>query len=193
MARPREFDTDSALDSAMDMFWKKGYDATSLDDLCEETGLSRSSLYAAFGSKRGLLLQTIDRYVARRIPDLTELLDQHKSVRQACAALARHFIDDIVEGPGRIGCFLGNCAAGLPREDRVAAKHVRDALHVTEKTFYEALASAQAAGELRRDADVAALARFLTTGFQGLRLVGKVNPDRDYLEDVAATMLRCLE
>lgn len=65
MARPREFDADIALDRATDVFWAKGYEATSLDDLCEATGLSRSSLYAAFGTKRDLLLQSVDRYVER--------------------------------------------------------------------------------------------------------------------------------
>ena len=61
MARPREFDADTALERAMAMFWSKGYEATSLDDLCEVTGLSRSSLYATFGSKRDLLLRSVDR------------------------------------------------------------------------------------------------------------------------------------
>ncbi len=68
MARPREFDIDIALDRAMEAFWEKGYEATSLDDLCEVTGLSRSSLYATFGSKRKLLLRSVDRYVDRRNP-----------------------------------------------------------------------------------------------------------------------------
>ena len=66
MARQREFDADAALDRAMDLFWSKGYEATSLDDLCEVTGLSRSSLYAAFGSKRNLLLRSVERYVEQR-------------------------------------------------------------------------------------------------------------------------------
>ena len=193
MARPREFNIDTALERAMDVFWSKGYEATSLDDLCEVTGLSRSSLYATFGSKRSLLLKSVDRYVEQRNPKLAAILAQPLPIRDAFAALARQFIDQIVSGPGRRGCFLGNCAAELPRSDRAALARVRQGLESTEATFRDALAQAQSRGELAADADVSALARFLMSGFQGLRLVGKVNPDRSTLEDIAGTMLRCLE
>ena len=177
----------------MAVFWSKGYEATSLDDLCEVTGLSRSSLYATFGSKRNLLLRTVDRYVEQRIPSIAAVLSQALPIREAIADLLRQFIDQIVSGPGRRGCFLGNCAAELPRGDRAALARVREGLESTQATFGAALARAKARGELRSGADVDALARFLTAGFQGLRLVGKVNPDRAVLEDIAATMLRCLE
>ena len=74
MARPREFDADIALDRALELFWSKGYEASSLDELCDATGLSRSSLYATFGSKRNLLLRTVDRYFERRTPRIAEAL-----------------------------------------------------------------------------------------------------------------------
>lgn len=193
MARPREFDVDAALDRAMEAFWSKGYEATSLDDLCEVTGLSRSSLYATFGSKRNLLLQTVDRYVARRNPSMAAILAQPGSVHDAFGALARQFIDQIVSGPGRRGCFLGNCAAELPRNDRTALARVRQGLEATESTFRNALVSAKARGGLSSTIDVDATARFLTAGFQGLRLMGKVSPDRMVLENIASTMLQCLE
>jgi TetR/AcrR family transcriptional regulator, transcriptional repressor for nem operon len=193
MARQREFDADAALDRAMEVFWSKGYEATSLDDLCEVTGLSRSSLYAAFGSKRNLLLRSVERYVAQRNPRITAVLAQPGLVRDAFAALASQFIDQIVAGPGRRGCFLGNCAAELPRSDRAALARVKQGLATTEAAFCGALVRARARGELPPGADVDALARFLTAGFQGLRLVGKVNPDRAVLEDIARTMLQCLE
>ena len=193
MARPREFDTDVALDRAMDVFWSKGYEATSLDDLCEATGLSRSSLYATFGSKRDLLLQTVDRYVERRTPNIAAALARPLPIRDAIAALLDDFIEQIVSGPGRRGCFLGNCAAELPRHDRGALARVRQGLARTEATFREALVRAKAQGELAPAADAEALARFLTAGFQGLRLVGKANPDRAVLEDIARTILRCLD
>ena len=192
MARPREFDVNAALERAMDVFWSKGYEATSLDDLCEATGLSRSSLYATFGNKRDLLLQTVDRYSERRTPSIKAVLARQPNIHEGIAALLREFIDQIVSGAGRRGCFLGNCAAELPRNDRTALARVRRGLARTEETFREALARAAARGELPVGADVDALARFLTASFQGLRLVGKVNPDRAILEDIAATILRCL-
>ena len=193
MARPREFDVNAALERAMDVFWSKGYEATSLDDLCEATGLSRSSLYATFGNKRDLLLQTVDRYIERRTPNIRAVLAREPNIHKGIAALLREFIDQIVSGAGRRGCFLGNCAAELPRGDRTALARVRRGLARTEETFREALARAAAGGELPVGADVDALARFLTASFQGLRLVGKVNPDRAVLEDIAATILRCLD
>jgi TetR/AcrR family transcriptional repressor of nem operon len=193
MGRPREFDEDTALDRVVDVLWTKGYEATSLDDLCEATGLSRSSLYATFGSKRDLLLRSVDRYVERRTPNIAAMLARPLPVRDAFAALLGEFIDQIVSGSGRRGCFLGNCAAELPRGDRAAMAQVRQGLGRTEGIFRDALARAQARNELSSRADVAALARFLTAGIQGLRLVGKVNPDRGMLEDIAATMLRCLD
>jgi TetR/AcrR family transcriptional repressor of nem operon len=193
MSRPREFDAEVALESAMELLWTKGYEATSLDDLCEVTGLSRSSFYATFGSKRKLLLQSVDRYVERRVPKLVETLARPLPVHDAFAALLNDFIGQIVAGSGRRGCFLGNCAAELPRSDRGALTQVRQGLGRTEAVFREALARAQARGELQPTADVDALARFLTAGIQGLRLVGKVNPDRSALEDIAATMLKCLK
>ena len=83
----------------MDVFWSKGYEATSLDDLCEVTGLSRSSIYATFGSKRNLLLQSVDRYVERRTPDIAAVLAQPLPIREAFAALAA-----AVHRPDRLRC-----------------------------------------------------------------------------------------
>jgi len=193
MARPREFDVEVALGRAMEIFWSKGYGATSLDDLCEVTGLSRSSLYATFGSKRDLLLRSVERYVRQRNPQIAAALARPLPIRDAFAALAGELIDQIIAGPGRRGCFLGNCAAELPRSDRAALTRVRQGLESTTATFRDALVRAKARGELLTSADVDALARFLTGGFQGLRLVGKVSPDRAVLEDIVTTMLQCLE
>src|SRR5712691_2443481 len=96
MARPREFDAYTALDRAMEVFWSKGYGATSLDNLCEVTGLSRSSLYATFGSKRNLLLRSVDRYVAQRTPSIAAVLSQPLPICEAFAALARRFIGQMI-------------------------------------------------------------------------------------------------
>ena len=192
MARPREFDPDAALDSAMHVFWAQGYEATSLDDLCAATGLSRSSLYAAFGDKRALLLKSIDRYTDERVAAfLGARLAGSLPIRRQIEAFLDELIDRIVTGPGRRGCFLGNCAAELARDDREAAAHVRRGFAHIEATFREALARARNKGEI--DGDIDALARFLMCATQGLRLVGKANRDREALDDVKGVILRCLD
>lgn len=191
MARPREFNVDAALESAMQVFWTKGYESTSLDDLCEATGLGRSSLYAAFGDKRGLYLSALDRYEAVGVGRISAALAR-PPLRKALAAFVGRIIDDTVAGPGRRGCFIGNCAAELARGERTAANRVRRSLDRLEATFRDALAGARARGEIAATSDVDALARFLVAGIQGLRLVGKAKPDRATLDDIAAVMLNCL-
>lgn len=177
----------------MQVFWSKGYDATSLDDLCDATGLSRSSLYAAFGDKRSLMLQSLSRYVDNGSEKIAKRLATKAPFRAALADFLNDFIDAIVAGPGRRGCFIGNCAAEIPRHDREAMAQVRAALARNEGYFRAALDAAKSRGELSRKADTAALARFIASSIQGLRLVGKANPDRALLEDIAAVMLRCLD
>jgi TetR/AcrR family transcriptional repressor of nem operon len=187
MARPREFDPEEVLERATGVFWKRGFEQTSLDDLCAATGLGRSSLYAAFGDKRSLYLRSLERYEERAVRRIAAAFDGRKP-RPALEAFFAGLIDDIVAGPGRTGCFIGNCAAELARLDRSAAARVRASLVRIESAFREALEK-----DLPARADATALARFLTAGVQGLRLVGKANPDRAALEDVASTMLRCLD
>src|SRR5712691_9877951 len=185
MARPREFDVEAALERVTRFFCTTGFEQTSLDDVCQATGLGRSSLYAAFGDKRELYLSALERYEENAVSRIAEALSGPLPIREALAGFLRGMIDDIVAGPGRRGCFIVNCAAELARLDRGAAARVRRSLERIEARFRDALAQAKTRGELARGADVDALARFLTAGIQGLRLVGKANPDRQALEDVA--------
>ena len=193
MARPREFEADAVLDTAMYTFWAQGYEATSLDDLCTATGLNRSSLYASFGDKRALLLMTLERYIELGPSRIATTLAQAIPIRRAMAQLLSIFVNDIVAGPGRAGCFVGNCAVELAHHDKRALKLVHEGMRRTEVALFEAFTRAQVHGELKRDADIAALARFFMSSLQGLHLVGKVNPDRKAMEDITATMLRLLE
>ena len=193
MARPREFESDVALEQAMHAFWAGGYKATSLEALCGSTGLSRSSLYAAFGGKRALLHRSLARYEEQGVARIRAALSKPLPIRDAIAAFLEELIDGIVAGPGRRGCFIGNCAAELAGQDRATALRVRQSLARIEATFCEALEQARARGELVATADVASLARFIVSGIQGLRLVGKANPDRAALTDIANVMLRCFD
>ena len=191
MARPREFDPDEALARATRVFWARGFENASLDQLCQATGLNRSSLYAAFGDKRELYLRALARYEEGSAARIAAAFEG-RTLRDGLGAFLGALIDSIVAGPGRRGCFIGNCAAEMARLDRGAAARVRKSLERVESGFRAGLEAARERGELPGTADPAALARFLTAGIQGLRLVGKANPDRAALEQVAAIMLNCI-
>ena len=192
MARPREFDPDTVLERAMMVFWSKGYEATSLDDLCEATQLNRSSLYSTFGDKRSLFIRTIDRYGDDAVSRVSAALSQPVPIREALTAFLDKMIDNIVAGPGRIGCFVGNCSAEVSQHDREVVSHVQRNVVRIEMTFREAFSRARERGELPPDSDVEALARFVFASIQGLRLIGKTTNDRRVLQDIARVMLRCV-
>jgi TetR/AcrR family transcriptional repressor of nem operon len=191
MPRPREFDPDEVLERATQVFWAKGFENSSLDELCAATGLGRSSLYAAFGDKRRLYLSALARYEAGSVARIAVALESGPA-REGLRRFFDGLIEAIIAGPGRRGCFIGNCAAEMARLHPGAAARVRASLKRIEAAFRDGLDRAQARGELPPRADTTALARFLTASIQGLRLVGKANPDRRVLDDIASTMLHCL-
>jgi TetR/AcrR family transcriptional repressor of nem operon len=184
MGRPRTFDTEIAAAQALEAFWTRGYSATSVDDLCKATGLSRSSIYETFGSKHGVWLAAMDLYQQRSVVRLAELLRQTRPVQAAVETFLMMFVDNAVAGPGRRGCFLGNCTGELATADPVSAARLAQGFAAFEAVMYEALRDGQAAGELAPDTDVRALARFLMSTVQGLRLVAKAKPDRGLLTDI---------
>jgi TetR/AcrR family transcriptional regulator, transcriptional repressor for nem operon len=192
MARPREFDPDVALDRAMQVFWAKGYHATSLSDLCEAMQLNRSSLYAEFGDKRALFLTTIDRYEEKLVTRVSAMFSR-VPIRKAVARFFEDIVEQVAAGPGRKGCFIGNTAAEVATHDRVMAARVRRSLDRVETTFHDALAQAKARGEIPQHSDISLLARFFVAAAQGLQLIGKTTTDRAVLDDIVEMILRALE
>ncbi len=190
MARPLEYEPDIVLNRAMQVFWRKGFESTSLDDLCDATGLGRSSLYAAFGSKQAMYLRALARYEDAAISRIESALAGPAPIASALREFLTQMIEDIVAGPGRRGCLIGNCAAEAARQNRGVSSRVRRSLGRIEAAFRHGLTRARARGEIAADADVTALARFLTASIQGLRLIGKAQADRATLNDIAQVMLR---
>src|SRR5215471_7179983 len=103
--RPREFDTDKALDRALEVFWRKGYEGTSLPDLTEAMGINRPSLYAAFGNKEQLFRRVIDRYVEGPASYFRESLAE-PTARGAAERLLTRSIDLVTDPQGPGGCLL---------------------------------------------------------------------------------------
>ncbi len=187
--RLREFDTGQALQRAMTLFWERGYEATSVQDLVDRTGVNRSSLYSAWGDKQGVFLAVLDRYrdhvVGRRLCDLEQPNSALAEVRGYFEGLAQ-------TGPGeriRNGCLMTNSAVERAPRDAVSARRIRAHLERLEEAFRGALARARERREIRRDTDVDDLARYLTGSAQGLGVMARAGAWMASLEGVVRGVL----
>jgi TetR/AcrR family transcriptional repressor of nem operon len=193
MVRTREFDTDAAVADAMDLFWARGYEATSLNDLTDALGIGRGSLYAAFGSKEGLYQAALDRYRQQCVRPMLDVLGRDApDVRATLRDLFTIQIDDAVSDERRRGCMVVNAATERVPHDRATTETVRGVLDGNANALTDALVSAQRRGELSPGKDPAALGAFLATFMTGLRVATKTHPNRDILlrtVEVALTTL----
>lgn len=190
MARPRTFDTDEAVEQAMNVFRRHGYQAASVPRLSEALGIGSGSLYAAFGSKDGLYALALERYARGLVADLDRDLrdgaDARTALRRWLLAAAGAGTSD----PGR-GCLLA--AAATERSGHPGtADQVLAAMAAVESVLAGALEQAAARGELAAGGSPSELARFLVTFVQGVHVMGQARADRAFLESAVAGALRAL-
>lgn len=193
MARHKGFDSEAVLEKAMETFWAKGYEATSIQDLLECMGINRGSLYHSFGDKQGVFLAALDRYdrvVTRR---LLEILETGVSGKQAIRQffLAKLEYARLAGRPP--GCLVTNSAIERCRDDPVIGARVRACLAAMEAAFHKALVRACEAGELSAKRDLRSLARYLTNSAQGLSVLARAAVGRAVLADVVRVTLSTLD
>ena len=191
MARRKEFDPDQALAKAMAVFWRLGYENTSLELLLREMGIAKQSLYDTYGDKRGLYMKALAYYRRQTNDGLRGLFGAGRPVKEAFAKLLFGLSAESKQQHER-GCLL--LSANLERDtsDASLAEFLRDNQAEVEGIFREALLRARKAGELSRNADTKALARFFTVTIQGMRAMARLRSDRKSLEQVARVALATL-
>jgi TetR/AcrR family transcriptional repressor of nem operon len=193
MARTKEFDPDAALRAALELFWLRGYAATSMADLVEHLGVARAGIYATFGGKHELYLKALDRYRQDADPSAVETLSQPGPALPAVRSVVRRHADQCLADGERRGCLLVNTAVELAPHDPQAARRVESSWTTLETALTSALTRARAQAELPADKDPAALARFLLTVLQGLRVIAKGAPDPARSRDAAELALSVLD
>ncbi|MFJ1935982.1 TetR/AcrR family transcriptional regulator [Kitasatospora sp. NPDC088160] len=193
MARTKEFDPDAVLQSALELFWRRGYEATSMADLVEELGIARASIYATFGSKHELFLRALERYGEQADPALLAELSQPGPVLPAVRALVRRFAAESAEDGLKRGCFITNTAVELAARDPSAARRVEAGLGHLETVLTAALVRAEAQGELPAGRDPRALARMLLVLLQGVRVLGRTADGASRVRDAAEQALVLLD
>ncbi len=190
MARTKEFRPEAALDAAMQLFWLKGYGATSMRDLLDGMGIGRGSFYNTFGDKHALFLAALDRFEEARTGWIGETLEG--SGLDGIEEVFRRSVDGLVGSEPRRGCLLANSAVELAPHDAEVADRISRYVRRTEEAFAGALIHAQGAGEITAWSDPAVLARFLVSNLHGMRVLARAGTDRRTLEDAARVALEAL-
>ena len=193
MARHKEFDQDEALRKAMEVFWTRGYQATSMQNLVEHMGINRQSLYDTFGDKHSLFLKALDRYHEFETRKLLEFIDRPGSVKKAFRQLFAAVIEGMFTNDQQRGCMMNNSMSELGARCQATAEKTIQNMRSIEDAFYRALLRGKKEGELKLVRDPRAMARFLFNNFQGLVLTAKATQDRKTLEDVVKVTLSVLE
>lgn len=192
MARTKEFDPDKALKIAVNVFWRLGYEHTSLETLMREMGISKQSLYDTFGDKRSIYFRAMSRYRDDTNAYLRGLFAQEKSVKRGFAKIFRAMIRENKAQHER-GCLLMNTNLSRSVDDVEIKEFLRDNQKQVEEIFVAAFTDAQTRGEIGTEKDPVAMSKFFVATIQGMRALARLNHDRKELECISAVALRSLD
>jgi TetR/AcrR family transcriptional repressor of nem operon len=192
MARPKEFDPRTALSAAVQVFWRNGYEKTSLDDLVAAMQVGRQSLYDTFGDKRELYLSALEAYRDSTQAAMRRLFASGQPLRDCFAALLFGIVNES-RADHQQGCLLLSANLERSLDDKQIARVVKTNQAEVEAIFENALRRAQRCGELAPDKDAGALARFFLATIQGMRSTARVSSNRAALEQVARVALSTLD
>ncbi|MGC7096062.1 TetR/AcrR family transcriptional regulator [Amycolatopsis lurida] len=191
MVRTREFDTEAAVSRAMELFWSRGYEATSMRDLTRHLGLGQGSVYAAFGDKEGLYRAALEHYRSTLAAAALESLKEGADARSAIRAMLIERLRIAVGENGR-GCLAVNAACERLPADESTRRTVRDMQDASRDALAEVLRVAVERGEIAAGRDPHTLAAFLVTFLNGLLVSSKITPDERALEPLVEVALAAL-
>jgi TetR/AcrR family transcriptional regulator, transcriptional repressor for nem operon len=183
MAGVKQFDQNEVLDRAMMLFWSQGYEATSIDELVEATGINRGSLYGTFKDKNGIFLAVIDRYLETVAKSLMVTLSD-SNPRQAIERMFDSIVGRLSDPKFPRGCLIVNTSLECPASGDAIARRIAQAIGQQESAIYRVLLRAQA------DSNLAAAARFFLGVAQALNVMNKAVADPEVLKDIVRIAMR---
>jgi AcrR family transcriptional regulator len=189
LGRPRAFDIDKALDRALDVFWRKGYEGASLPDLTKAMGINRPSLYAAFGNKEELFRKALDRYAEGRAGYVLDALKEPMA-RAAVERLLHGAIDLVTDPRNPHGCLMVHGALACGETGDGIRRELASRRAAAQTSLRKRFEQAKKEGDLPPDADPADLARYFATVLHGMAVQAASGASRKELQRVAETALR---
>lgn len=188
VGRPRAFDSDEALQKALDVFWQKGYEGTSLSDLTEAMGINKPSMYAAFGNKEQLFLKAIELYEQRPCAFFYPALEQ-ATAYEVAAFMLRGAAESLADSSHPQGCVIVQGALSCSEAGAAVKQALIDRRQEGEQALCERLILAQQQGDLPQSADPLVLARYLGTVLQGMAIQATSGATAEQLMQVAELSL----
>jgi len=193
MARLKAFNEERAIDAAVDCFWARGYEATSVRDLAESMGIGGSSLYNAYGDKRALFGKSLERYANRSMRERIARLEARHQPKQAVQAFRAEIIDRSLKDPDRRGCLLVNSALDVAPHDARIGRVVAGYLDEIRAFFRRNLEAARKANQVPRKLDPDKVSGHLLGVVLGIRVLARTGAKRRLLEGVARPALDLLD
>lgn len=190
--RPLEFDPEQALERAMDLFWAKGYEATSLADLLAAMAISRSSFYQAFGGKHELFEMCLARFRERQVGRMRAALEQAGSGKAFIRDMLAGIVADSASLETPKGCLIMNTATEFSGRDAAVARLVSHATDEFVDVFAAAVRRAQRDGEIAAECNAEVLARYVVSSISGLKTMVKAGYSPKAIRDVVDVALQAL-
>lgn len=193
MARTKAFDEKETLLKAMELFWKKGFHATSMQDLVDHLGINRASLYDTYGGKQQLFDNAFSLYRKQSESSMQAFLGQQKSVKIGLYNLFERSVDEAVRDPEHKGCFVVNTTAELSPGDEYMRSLLEENRNRIEGIFRSYLEKGVASGEIESGKNVDDIAGLIFTLYNGINILSKIQPDKNKLMSTVKTGLAVLD
>lgn len=184
MARTKDFDEDEVLQKAVNLFWSKGYNGTSMQDLVDGLGISRSSLYDTYGDKHTLFIRSLENYKEASTKKMCNIISNAVSAKDAVKQLLELTALELIDDSEHKGCFMTNSAVEVAPHDAQVGTMLCQSEQLVEDSFYLAIKKGQESGEITNKQDARAIARFIFNNVKGLRVSAKSTSDKKIFDDI---------
>jgi len=193
MARTKDFDENDVLHKAIAIFWHKGYNGTSIQDLVEGLGISRSSLYDTYGDKHALYIKALESYQQQGSAKLCALANNGGPAKETIKKLLELIAGDLQCDKMQKGCFMVNAEVEVAPHDAEVSRLVCKNDQQVEDAFYAVIKRGQESGEIANKQDARALARFTFNTVKGLRVTAKSTTDNAVFDDIIKLAVAALD
>ncbi len=193
MARTKVFDEEIVLNKAVNLFWEKGYNGTSAQDLVNELGISRSSLYDTYGDKYQLFKNSLLQYRKQFAGAMIEMIDKSVDYEKTLKDVFQYVVTESLQEKFSKGCFMVNSSIELAPHNLEIAEIVNENMQDIEDALFSLIKKGQDIGQFSKSHSARSLARFIFNAISGLRVASKSGADKKVFDDIVKVTLSAIK